>query len=40
METEDDIQKPMYIAPTKQVKNMEDLKKWEKSEAYQVSLYG
>ena len=39
METKDDKQKPIYyIAPTKQVKNMEDLKKWEKSEAYQVSF--
>jgi len=38
MENEDDKQKPTYIAPTKQVKNMEDLKKWEKSEAYQEYL--
>jgi hypothetical protein len=36
METEGDKQK--LIAPTKQVKNMEDLKKWEKSEAYQVGF--
>ena len=38
MENEDDKLKPIYIAPTKQVKNMEDLKNWEKSEAYQVSF--
>jgi len=38
METKDDKQKPISIAPTKQVKNMEDLKKWEKSEAYQEYL--
>ena len=38
MKNEDDKRKSMYIVPTKQVKNMEDLKKWEKSEAYQVSF--
>ena len=38
MKNEDDKRKSMNIAPTKQVKNMDDLKKWEKSEAYQVSF--
>ena len=38
MEAQGDIQKPIFMEATKQVKNMEDLKKWEKSEAYQEYL--
>ena len=38
MEAQGDVPKPRFIEATKQVKNMEDLKKWEKSEAYQEYL--
>ena len=38
MEAQGVVPKPRFMEATKQVKNMEDLKKWEKSEAYQEYL--
>ena len=33
----DELTKRPYIVPTKQVKSIDDMMRWEKSEAYQVS---
>ena len=39
MEAQGDEKKPQYIVPTKQVKCLLDVKKWENSEAYQVKFW-